>query len=78
MQIVKGMVQVMGTTYRIVRVMPRVYEAVRLVDDMRVGSFKCGVALELNPEGIDAAAMGEIARAAVQQAKTSWVGKLAI
>lgn len=76
--VVKGMVQVAGTTYRIVRLESRRYEVVRIWDDARVGTFLSGPRLEVNASSIDAALMREIARVAIQKAKTSWVGRLAL
>ena len=37
---VKGMVQVAGVTYRIVRVERGMYDVVRILDDQRVGQFR--------------------------------------
>ena len=75
---VKGMVQVAGTTYRVVRVAQGSYEVVRILDDTRVGSFRSTPRVEIVAQSIDAALMLEIARAAIQGAKTSWVGRLTI
>jgi hypothetical protein len=76
MQTVKGMVQVSGATYRIVRLGPGEYEVVRLLDDARVGTFRSFPRVEVLASQIDANLMRLIARAAVQGAKTSWVGRL--
>lgn len=76
MQTVKGMVQVSGATYRIVRLGPGEYEVVRLLDDARVGTFRSFPRVEVLTSQIDATLMRLIARAAVQGAKTSWVGRL--
>ena len=76
--VVKGMVQVAGTTYRIVRIEPRVYDAVRIADDFKVGTFRAGPRLEIDRSEIEPNLMREIARVAIQKAKTSWVGPLAI
>ena len=75
--VVKGMVQVGGTTYRIVRIKRGHYNVVRVLDDVRVGAFSSGAAVEVAPEGIEADLMREIARAAIQGAKTTWAGRLA-
>jgi hypothetical protein len=75
-QVVKGMVQVAGTTYRIVRVKRGFYEVVRILDDTRVGTFKNGPQIEATPEGVDGELFREITRVAIQGAKTSWVGRL--
>ena len=76
MQTVKGMVQVSGATYRIVRLGPGEYEVVRLLDDARVGTFRSFPRVEVLTSQIEANLMRLIARAAVQGAKTSWVGRL--
>lgn len=74
---VKGMVQVVGVTYRIVRVERGVYDVVRILDDQRVGQFRTiprvEVTASLSP---DDTTMTEIAKAAVKWGKTSWVGRL--
>ena len=76
--VVKGMVQVAGTTYRIVRLKHGEYNVVRLLDDVRVGAFSNAPAAFVSPDGIDASLMREIARVAIQGAKTSWMGRLAL
>ncbi|HET9960147.1 MAG TPA: hypothetical protein VFQ61_36905 [Polyangiaceae bacterium] len=78
MQSVKGMVQVAGTTYRIVRVGTGVYDVVRILDDARVGSFRSFPRVEIGSSSIDQDLMREIARAAIQGAKTSWVGRFTL
>jgi hypothetical protein len=75
--IVKGMVQVEGTTYRIVRLKRGHYKVVRVLDDASVGMFSVGSTFEMAPEGIDGELMREIARVAIQGAKTTWVGRIA-
>ena len=76
--VVKGMVQVAGTTYRIVRVQRGQYNVVRILDDTSVGGFSNGPTVAVAPNGIDATLMREIVRVAIQGAKTSWVGRLAL
>jgi hypothetical protein len=73
---VKGMVLVAGKTYRITRLMPRLYEAVRILDDALIGQFRCGPALELIPVTTDTSTLRLVAREAIMKAKTSWVGSL--
>jgi hypothetical protein len=75
--VVKGMVQVGGTTYRIVRVKRGQYNVVRVLDDVGVGTFSAGKSFEMAPLGIDADLMREIARVAIQGAKTTWAGRIA-
>ena len=74
-QIVRGMVQVAGTTYRIVRLARGQYNVVRVLDDVRVGGFTSSPHVEVRPAAIDSELMLEIARHAIQRAKTSWVGR---
>jgi hypothetical protein len=73
---VKGMVQVDGTTYRIVRVKRGQYKVVRVLDDLSVGTFSVGTTFEMAPEGIEGELMHEIARVAIQGAKTTWIGRI--
>ena len=75
--VVKGMVQVEGTTYRIVRLKRGHYKVVRVLDDASVGTFSVGAAFEMAPDGVEGELMREIARVAIQGAKTTWVGRLA-
>jgi hypothetical protein len=74
MQIIKGMVQVLGTTYRIVRVRHGSYEVTRIHDEAVVGCFDCGQIVQVTAHAIDSDVMRQIARAAVQQGRTSWMG----
>jgi hypothetical protein len=76
MQVIKGMVQVGGTTFRIVRLSAAHYEVVRVLDDTCVGTFRCAPEFEVEPRTIEAAQLREIARTAIKGAKTSWVGRL--
>ncbi|HWZ92224.1 MAG TPA: hypothetical protein VNW92_25345 [Polyangiaceae bacterium] len=76
--VVKGMIQVAGTTYRIVRVQRGHYNVVRVLDDTPVGAFSNGPTRRVAPNGIDASLMHEIVRVAIQGAKTSWAGPLAL
>jgi hypothetical protein len=76
MSTVMGMVQVLGTTYRIARITSGVYEAIRLSDDLRVGTFSTRPPMRLAAEACEEILLLEIAHAALRQAKTSWVGSL--
>jgi hypothetical protein len=76
MQAVKGMVLVNGATYRIVRLASAHYDIVRISDDTKVGAFKSAPRLEVTAASIDHGLVREIARTAIQGAKTSWVGRL--
>jgi hypothetical protein len=75
--VVKGMVQVEGTTYRIARVSRGNYNVIRVLDDQIVGTFSAGKSFEMTPAGIEAELLREIARVAIQGAKTTWVGRIA-
>jgi adenosylmethionine-8-amino-7-oxononanoate aminotransferase len=75
--VVKGMVQVEGTTYRIVRITRGHYNVVRVLDDIAVGTFSAGKTFQMTPVGIEPELLREIARVAIQGAKTTWVGRLA-
>ncbi|HEY3495539.1 MAG TPA: hypothetical protein VGK73_12670 [Polyangiaceae bacterium] len=76
MQTIKGMVQVSGNTYRIVRVSQAMYEVIRVLDDTCVGAFRSGPSIEVTPRDIDGTLLREIARTAIKGAKTSYVGRL--
>jgi hypothetical protein len=78
MQAVKGMVLVDGATYRIVRTAHAHYDVVRISDDTTVGGFKSAPRLEVTAIKIDQKLLREIARTAIQGAKTSWVGRVAL
>ncbi len=69
---VKGMIQVQSITYRIVRVQKGTYHVVRLLDDATVGSFSLAPRAEALCEGERPELIREIARAALQGARTSW------
>lgn len=70
--VVKGMVQVHSVTYRIVRVRAGQYDVVRLLDDVRVGSFSLGTKREAIIEGDAPDVIREVARAALQGGRTTW------
>jgi hypothetical protein len=74
-KIVRGMVQVGGTTYRIIRLSRGQGDVVRVLDDALVGGFSRSPRVEIRPQVIEPALMREIARVAIQGAKTSWVGR---
>jgi hypothetical protein len=75
--VVKGMVQVQGVTYRIVRVRQGGYEVFRLLDDAHVGSFALGAHAEAHCAGTASELIREIARAALQGGRTSWTPRRA-
>lgn len=74
MHVIKGMVQVLGTTYRVVRLQVGRYQVVRIHDEAVVGAFYCAKTLEIIAASVDAVLMRQIASAAVHQGKTSWMG----
>ena len=71
-----GMVQVLGTTYRLQQASSGCYEVVRISDDEVAGSFSCGQTVKLVPRAVDLALMGQLARAAVRGGKTRWMGRV--
>jgi len=71
---VKGMVQLAGVTYRIVRVAHGAYSVVRICDDINVGSFRLAPALGIEAQGVEPALLREVARLAIHSAKTSYAG----
>jgi hypothetical protein len=73
--VVKGMVQVAGTTFRIVRVKRGQYDVVRILDDTRLGSFWCEPSFAVS-DSADQDLLREVARCAIQGGKTTWVGRL--
>lgn len=77
MQSVKGMVQVSGTTFRIVRVAHGHYDVVRILDDTRVGSFWSGPSFKVS-EGPNQELLREVALSAIHGGKTSWLGRLVL
>ena len=70
---IRGMVQVAGVTYRIVRVRAREYEVVRVLDDTRIGTFSLATAPAFSAEENALDIVKSVARAALQGARTSWV-----
>jgi hypothetical protein len=75
---VKGMVQASGSTYRVVRIGMGLYDVVRLLDDVQVGRFRTIPHTRVESTSIDPELMNEVVRAAIQGAKTSWVGRLSL
>ena len=73
--VVKGMVQVAGTTFRIVRIQRGHYEVVRILDDARLGSFWNEPNFAVS-ESTDQELLREVARCAIQGGKTTWMGRL--
>ena len=69
---VKGMVSLGGNTYRIERIDIGHYAAIRLSDDLRVGTFWTGNPTRVNAERVEEDLLYAIARTAIMNAKTSW------
>lgn len=72
---VKGMVQVAGSTFRIVRVERARYEVFRILDDSRLGSFWCEPTFALSASE-DQDLLRQVARSAIHGGKCTWVGRL--
>lgn len=71
---IKGMIQVSGTTYRVVQREIEDYDVIRICDEVLVGVFACGNSVESIPLSIDAALMRTLAVTAVRHGRTSWMG----
>jgi hypothetical protein len=71
---VKGMVQLAGVTYRIIRVSTGSYSVVRISDDQTVGSFHLAPQLGVEAKHVEPQLLREVARLAIHTAKTSYVG----
>ena len=71
---VKGMVQLAGVTYRIVRVAAGSYSVVRIKDDVDVGGFQVAPCLGIEARSIEPDLLREIARLAIHTAKTTYAG----
>ncbi|MEO7036760.1 MAG: hypothetical protein ABI548_22610 [Polyangiaceae bacterium] len=69
---IKGMIQVQSITYRIVRMEKGTYQVVRLLDDASVGTFSLVAHAEPVCQGEHPELIREIARAALQGARTTW------
>lgn len=74
MEVSRGMIQVAGTTYRIVQRESDAYRAVRIQDEAIAGDFVCGSTLKVNPQQVDAVLMRRIARTALLFGRTNWTG----
>jgi len=74
-----SMVQVSGVTYRLVALANGIYDAVRLLDDARMGSFRgVGTWQSASASGGDHALLRRIAQAAQRLALTRWSASDAI
>ena len=70
-----GSARALGATYRIARVLPHIYEIVRILDNQVAGWFTSDLSV-VAPHSIDLFTLRAIARQAVKEGKTSWVGKM--
>jgi len=70
---VKGMVQLAGITYRIVKIALGSYSVVRISDDLDVGVFHLAPTLGIEAHRVEPALLREVARLAIHTAKTSYV-----
>jgi hypothetical protein len=52
------------------------YDVIRVLDDIAVGSFTSGSAVEIAAQGIDPSVLRDVVRLAIQGAKTSWLGRI--
>ena len=69
---VKGMVQFAGATYRIVKVERGKYDVIRILDEVRIGTFETVPRLRVHPEGVAEKLLQDISLTALKQAKISW------
>jgi hypothetical protein len=69
---VKGMVQVAGVTYRIVKIEQGKYEVIRILDEVRVGAFETVPRLRIHAAGVPIELVRQVTLTALKQAKISW------
>jgi hypothetical protein len=70
---VKGMIQHEGATYRIVKVGKGKYDVIRILDEIKLGSFETIPKLRVQPQSIDdEKLLLSISLNALKQAKISW------
>jgi hypothetical protein len=75
---IKGMVQLGALTYRIVKVRRGTYQAIRILDEVCIGTFQTVPRLSVQPTGIDDPVLHAVATAAMRQATTSWLRLAAV
>ena len=75
---IKGMVHFGALTYRIVKVRRGVYDAIRILDDVCIGTFRTIPRLSVQATGADDAVLRAVATEAMRQAKTSWIRLVAV
>jgi hypothetical protein len=67
------MIQVGGVTYRVERVEPHYYAVYRLLDDVKLGTFRTLPALRLHPINCEVDLFRDVVRTAMRSARTSAV-----
>jgi hypothetical protein len=70
---IKGMVLFESLTYRIVKVRRATYDAIRILDEVRIGTFQTVPRLSVHPTGTDDAVLRAVAMMAMRLARTSWL-----
>ena len=75
---IKGMVHIGALTYRIVKVRRGMYDAIRILDDVCIGTFRTIPRLSVQATGADDAVLRAVATEAMRQAKTSWIRLAAV
>jgi ribosomal protein L12E/L44/L45/RPP1/RPP2 len=73
----KTLVRFGNVTYRIGRLSHGEYEVVRILDDVRIGTFGCFPQLTVMSSSIHPAFILKIARAAARASRPSWIRRLA-
>jgi hypothetical protein len=72
----KPLVRIGNVTYRIGRLRYGHYEVVRILDDVRLGTFQCFPTLTVTSATIHPAFILNIARAAARAARPSWIRRI--
>jgi hypothetical protein len=73
----RSLIRFGNVTYRIGRLRHGEYEVVRILDDVRIGTFQSEPQLTVTSSSIHPAFILSIARAAARSARTSWVKRVA-
>ncbi|HVR20473.1 MAG TPA: hypothetical protein VMS65_12270 [Polyangiaceae bacterium] len=73
----KSLIRFGNVTYRIGRLRHGEYEVVRILDDVRIGTFGCFPELTVTSSSIHPAFILKIARAAARSSGASWIQRLA-
>jgi hypothetical protein len=72
----KPLVRIGNVTYRVGRLRYGQYEVVRILDDVRLGTFDCYPTLTVTSATIHPAFILNIARAAARAARPSWIRRI--